>query len=87
MNVIIITPPLVQLNCPYPSGAYLADFFKSYEDCKAKWLDLSIELFYSIFSRAGLTKLFELSQEKALELAEKAEKRGDSAAAFNLRRF
>ena len=87
MNVIIITPPLVQLNCPYPSGAYLADFFKSYENCKAKWLDLSIELFYSIFSRAGLTKLFELSQEKALDLAEKAEKRGDSAAAFNLRRY
>ena len=87
MNVVIITPPLVQLNCPYPSGAYLADFFKKYESCKVKWLDLSIELFYSIFSREGLTKLFELSQEKALELAEKAEKRGDSAAAFNLRRY
>ena len=93
MNVIIITPPLVQLNCPYPSGAYLADFFKRYDFDgdqglrKVKWLDLSIELFYSIFSRTGLTKLFELSQEKALELAEKAEKRGDSAAAFNLRRY
>ena len=28
MKVIIIQPPLVQLNTPYPSGAYLSAFFK-----------------------------------------------------------
>ena len=26
--VIILQPPLVQLNGPYPSGAYLAAFFR-----------------------------------------------------------
>lgn len=28
MKVVIIQPPIVQLNTPYPSGAYLQDFFK-----------------------------------------------------------
>ncbi|MBO6100218.1 MAG: radical SAM protein, partial [Spirochaetaceae bacterium] len=86
MNVTIITPPLVQLNSPYPSGAYLSAFFK---ECghNAVWHDLSIELYYSIFSRTGLEKLFALSEKAALELAAKAEKQGDESTAFNIRRY
>ena len=86
MNVVIITPPLVQLNTPYPSGAYLCDFFKK-NDCNASWYDLNIELFYSLFSSKGLKKLFELTEEKALEMADKAEKQGDDFTAFNLMRY
>ena len=86
MNVVIITPPLVQLNTPYPSGAYLCDFYKK-NDCNAVWYDLNIELFYSIFSSDGLKKLFELTQAKALEMADKAEEEGDDFTAFNLRRY
>ena len=86
MNVTIITPPLVQLNSPYPSGAYLSAFFK---ECghNAVWHDLSIELYYSIFSRAGLEKLFALSEKAALKLAENAAKQGDENTAFNIRRY
>ena len=86
MNVVIITPPLVQLNTPYPSGAYLCDFFKK-NDCNAVWYDLNIELFYSLFSSKGLKKLFELTEAKALDMAEKAEEQGDDFTAFNLRRY
>ncbi|MCR4743399.1 MAG: radical SAM protein [Treponema sp.] len=86
MQVLIITPPLVQLNSPYPSGAYLSSYFKS-QGFQTLWQDLNIKLYYSIFSRQGLTKLFELSQEKALQIAQKAEKDGDQATAFNLRRY
>ena len=32
MKVVIIQPPLVQLNTPYPSGAYLSAFFKKLAD-------------------------------------------------------
>ena len=44
INTIIIQPPLVQLNTPYPSGAYLLSFFKSeYEkrdiNGNVKWFD------------------------------------------------
>ena len=54
LNTIIIQPPLVQLNTPYPSGAYLLSFFKDlYSTNKingqAKWYDLSTELFHKIF--------------------------------------
>ena len=86
MNVTIITPPLVQLNSPYPSGAYLSAFFKE-SGHNAAWLDLSIELYYALFSRAGLAKLFALSEKAALELADKAEKQGDDSTAFNIRRY
>ena len=86
MNVITIIPPLVQLNAPYPSGAYLTSFFKR-EGHDAQWADLSIELFYEIFSRSGLEKLFSLSERTALSMADKAEKNGDDNTAFNIRRY
>ena len=85
-NVLIIQPPIVQLNTAYPSGAYLSAFFKSLGH-KTRWLDLSLELYYAIFSRAGLTKLFSLCEKNALQLADQAEKSGDEATAFNLRRY
>lgn len=86
MKVLLIQPPLVQLNSPYPSGAYLSAFFKEM-GCQARWLDLSISLFYKIFSSKGLQKLFALTSEKALQLADKAERAGDEGTSFNLRRY
>ena len=86
MNVLILQPPVMQLNTAYPSGAYLSDFFKR-ENCLTKWLDLNIELFYSIFCKSGLEKIFELSEQNALKLAQKAENSGDENTAFNLRRY
>lgn len=86
MNVIIIQPPLVQLNSPYPSGAYLQAFFKKM-GCNVRWYDFSIELFHEIFSKDGLKKLFLLTQENALQMADRAESSGDANTAFNLRRY
>ena len=86
MNVLILQPPLMQLNTAYPSGAYLSAFFKS-QNCPTKWLDLNIKLFYEIFSKSGLEKLFSLASKNALNIAEKSEKSGDEATAFNLRRY
>ena len=92
MKTIIITPPVVQFNTPYPSGAYLKAFFThadggglAAED--VCWQDLSIRLFYEIFSAQGLRRLFELSEANALKLADQAERRGDDNTAFNLRRY
>lgn len=85
-NVLILQPPIVQLNTAYPSGAYLSAFFKSLGH-QTKWFDLSIKLYYEIFSRAGLTRLFSLCSENALKLADKAEQTGDESTAYNLRRY
>lgn len=86
MKVLLIQPPLVQLNSPYPSGAYLSAFFKEM-GCQTRWLDLSISLFYKIFSSRGLRRLFDLTSERALQLADKAERSGDEGTSFNLRRY
>jgi hypothetical protein len=86
MNVLIIQPPLVQLNTAYPSGAYLSSFFRSC-GCSVHWSDLSIELFYRIFSKQGLQTLFSQCSSKAIQLAAEAEKNGDPVTAFNLRRY
>lgn len=92
MNITIIQPPLVQLNTPYPAGAYLSAFFrnlykKNNIHSKVIWYDFSEELFHIVFSGKGLTKLFEISSEKALKTADKAEKSGDDEPAFQLRRY
>ena len=81
VNVIIIQPPLVQLNTAYPSGAYLSAFFKG-EKAFASWHDLSIALVNSIFCRKGLERLFCLTEKKALELADSFEKKGQDFAAI-----
>lgn len=86
MKVLMITPPVVQLNSPYPSGAYLSSFFKQQGE-NVLWKDLNISLFHKIFSRQGLTKLFELSEQKALQMAQNAQSQNDFATAFNLRRY
>ena len=86
MQVLVIQPPIVQLNTAYPSGAYLSSFFKN-RSIETKWLDLNIELYYEIFSKKGLSRLFSACSQKALALAEKAENSGDDATAFNLRRY
>ena len=92
MKTIIITPPVVQFNTPYPSGAYLKAYFTHADGGGLPvedvcWCDLNIRLFYEVFSRAGLQKLFDLSQANALKLADKAEAEGDENTAFNLRRY
>lgn len=85
-RVVIIQPPLVQLNAPYPSGAYLSAFFKNM-DMEVEWHDMSLELYSAIFSKEGLHKLFEKTSITALKRADEAEKKGDKNTAFNLRRY
>ena len=90
MKTIIITPPVVQFNTPYPSGAYLKAYFTHPEggaSSDSHWYDLNIRLFYSVFSKEGLQRLFEISEKNAIRLADEAEKNGDEDTAFNLRRY
>ena len=85
-KAIIIQPPLVQLNTAYPSGAYLSAFFKSQNVCSS-WHDLSIALIDRIFCKGGLERLFELTEKKALSLADGFAKNGEDFAAQNLKQY
>lgn len=92
LNTIIIQPPLVQLNTPYPSGAYLLSFFKNLYsekniDGTVSWFDFSNDFFHAVFSKSGISKIFDSTRDKALKLADEYESNGDDNTAFQLRRF
>lgn len=57
-RVLLVIPPLTQLNTPYPSTAYLTGFLRSrgYEAAQA---DLGIEMMLRLFSRPGLEQAFQ----------------------------
>lgn len=83
---------MVQLNTPYPSGAYLISFFNDLLNKKkiegnCSWYDLSTELFHEVFSRKGLSLIFEKTYLKTLKIADDFEKNGDDNSAFQIRRF
>lgn len=59
-RILLVTPPLTQLNTPYPATAYLTGFLsgRGYTIHQA---DLGIELVLRLFSREGLAEVFRLS--------------------------
>ena len=56
MRVLALTPPMTQLNTPYPATAYLTGFLRS-RGVDAVQQDLAIELFHALFSAPGLAQL------------------------------
>ena len=92
LDVVIIVPPMVQLNTPYPSGAYLSSFFqqafKKYNNQgSVRWFDFSTELFHKIFCKEGLSFIFEKTSTVALKKADTFERNGDENSAFQIRRY
>ena len=65
-KVLLVTPPLTQLNTPYPATAYFKYFLTS-RGYEVHQVDLGIELILKIFSKDGLTELFEQVEEPATE--------------------
>ncbi|MBO7197351.1 MAG: cobalamin-dependent protein [Tidjanibacter sp.] len=57
-DILLLTPPFVQPNCPYPATAYLSGYLrrKGYNVVQA---DLSIETLCKIFSREFVSDLFD----------------------------
>jgi radical SAM superfamily enzyme YgiQ (UPF0313 family) len=57
-NVLLLIPPLTQLNTPYPSTAYLTGFLRS-QGVPCEQADLGIEMVLRVFSREGLRQVFD----------------------------
>ncbi|MCS6834093.1 MAG: radical SAM protein, partial [Flammeovirgaceae bacterium] len=70
MNVLLVIPPLTQLNTPYPSTAYLKGFLKK-NGIVAHQADLGIELVLRIFCSDGLRKMFDEIESFFLKHPEK----------------
>ena len=90
-TVLLLIPPLTQLNTPYPSTAYLTGFLRS-KGVRCEQADLGIEMVLRLFSRQGLTRVFDVLEAKKQSLPAEARhmlsKRGaiedqvDSVVAF-----
>ena len=57
-RVLLLIPPLTQLNTPYPSTAYLTGFLRS-QGITCDQADIGIELVLRLFSRRGLQAVFD----------------------------
>ncbi len=57
-SILLIVPPLTQINTPYPSTAYLTGFLRS-RGYKVQQADVGIEMVLKVFSRETLTQVFE----------------------------
>jgi len=62
-RVLLLIPPLTQLNTPYPSTAYLTGFLQS-RGIACEQADLGIEMVLRVFSRDGLRQVFRLVREQ-----------------------
>jgi len=58
VRLLLITPPMTQLNTPYPATAYLTGFLRKHApEVEVAQADAAIELFLRVFSRAGLERV------------------------------
>jgi len=76
MRVLLVTPPMIQLNTPYPATAYLAGFLRLHArelGISVTQADTSIALFLRLFSSPLVTRmageLRERVMARMLELA------------------
>lgn len=72
-SVLLITPPFTQFNCPYPATSYLIGYLKE-KKVQAFQADLGLETFLSIFSKDGLTQLFEAGVQGIEERSENSQR-------------
>ena len=57
-DILLLTPPFTQLNTPYPATAYIKGFLNT-KSISAFQMDLGIEVILELFSKQGLTAIFE----------------------------
>ena len=65
-DIFLITPPFTQLNTPYPATAYLKGFLNT-KNISAFQMDLGIEVILELFSKEGLTSVFNKIDSKKIQ--------------------
>jgi radical SAM superfamily enzyme YgiQ (UPF0313 family) len=70
VRILLLTPPMTQLNTPYPATAYLTGFLRQHAErlrLEVVQADPGIELFLRLYSRAGLGRVHDELRTKAPE--------------------
>lgn len=62
MKALLVTPPLTQLNTPYPATCHLLGFLHS-RNHNAEQMDLGIELIGRLFTGTMLKRIFEVASQ------------------------
>ncbi len=62
MNILLLTPPMTQLNTPYPATAYLTRFLRQ-QGYTVEQRDLAIELLLALLSRTGMDNIFAVVED------------------------
>ncbi|PZX38164.1 hypothetical protein LX97_02745 [Nonlabens dokdonensis] len=57
-DLFLFTPPFTQLNTPYPATAYIKGFLNT-KEIDSYQMDLGIEVILKLFSKTGMTELFD----------------------------
>jgi radical SAM superfamily enzyme YgiQ (UPF0313 family) len=73
VRLLLITPPMTQLNTPYPATAYLTGFLRQHEarlGLEVVQADAALELFLRLFSRHGLERVHDELAQRAGETHE-----------------
>jgi len=60
MKILLVTPPLTQLNTPYPATSHLLGFLRS-QGLNGEQIDLSIELIQNLFKQKSLNEVFQVA--------------------------
>nr|WP_213019398.1 radical SAM protein [Hymenobacter sp. BT559] len=66
---MLLTPPLTQLNTPYPATAYIKGFLKG-RGYEVRQADLSIGLVLKLFSKEGLGRMFDEIEAGGYDLSD-----------------
>src|SRR6478609_7819447 len=68
MRILLVTPPMIQLNTPYPATAYLTGFLRQHAQelgLEVSQADASILLFLRLFSAPLVTRMAEELRRRA----------------------
>lgn len=72
-TAFLITPPFTQLNTPYPATAYIKGFLNT-KNISSFQADLGIEVILELFSKKGLTDLFQEAEKNKAEKSDNAKR-------------
>ena len=72
-DILLLTPPLIQPNTPYPATPYLKGFLNT-KNISSYQCDLSIETLLFLFSKEGLASMFSFVENTKKSFSENSER-------------
>jgi radical SAM superfamily enzyme YgiQ (UPF0313 family) len=81
LRILLLTPPMTQLNTPYPATAYLTGFLRQHQvrlGFEVTQADPALELFLRVFSRDGIAGVLAELRGRVAELESDSDSDSDS---------